>query len=238
MTLLNEKPSAEPAPFELKGSLFALTVMHLRPAALEAVDRHLSDKIGQAPGFFSNAPVVVDLEAFPDDAAAPDFEALFGCLRRHGLVPVGVRNGAPALTETAARAGIAVLPEGRAPRRPETDKADKPEAARSRIVTHPVRSGQQIYVPDGDLVLVGPVSPGAEVLADGSIHVYGPLRGRALAGARGNAEGRIFCLSLEAELVSVAGRYRMLDKDDTELWGKPAQIHLVDDHLIIEPLPR
>ncbi|HMV40395.1 MAG TPA: septum site-determining protein MinC, partial [Plasticicumulans sp.] len=99
----------------------------------------------------------------------------------------------------------------------------------------PVRSGQQVYAADGDLTLLGPVSAGAEVLADGSIHVYGPLRGRALAGVRGKLEARIFCLGLEAELVSVAGRYRILEKNG-EGWGKAVQIYLSGEHLIIEPL--
>ena len=99
----------------------------------------------------------------------------------------------------------------------------------------PVRSGQQIYMPDGDLVLLAPVSAGAEVIADGNIHVYAPLRGRALAGAKGDIKARIFCHTLEAELVAIAGNYRVIEQQDSELWGKSVQVYLADDErLIIE----
>lgn len=241
--------SADAAPFDLKGSLFTLTVLHLRRTDPAAIERHLAEKVAQAPGFFVNVPVVVDCEGLADADAALDLAGLIECLRRHGLVPVGVRNGSEALVAAAQAAGIGVLPEGRGSgRRAEPERAaaaaesergsGAPSSRGNRLSTHPVRSGQQLYAPDGDLVLLGTVSPGAEVLADGNIHIYGPLRGRALAGAKGNAEARIFCLSLEAELVSIAGRYRVLEQTSSEFWGKPVQIHLADDHLIIEPLVR
>ena len=104
------------------------------------------------------------------------------------------------------------------------------------LVDRPVRSGQQLYARDTDLIIMGQVGPGAEVIADNNIHVYGPLRGRALCGVSGNADTRIFCQSLEAELVSVAGVYRMLETIPEELRGKPAQIWLDNDRLAIEPL--
>ena len=104
------------------------------------------------------------------------------------------------------------------------------------LVDRPVRSGQQVYTRDTDLIVMGQVGPGAEVIADNNIHVYGPLRGRALCGVSGNAGTRIFCQSLEAELVSVAGNYRMLETIPESLRGRPAQIWLEDDRLNIEPL--
>ena len=104
------------------------------------------------------------------------------------------------------------------------------------LVDRPVRSGQQIYARDTDLIIMGQVGAGAEVIADSNIHVYGPLRGRALCGVSGNARARIFCQSLEAELVSVAGNYRMLETIPEDLRGRPAQIWLDDDRLNIEPL--
>ena len=106
----------------------------------------------------------------------------------------------------------------------------------TRIIDGPVRSGQQIYVPGGDLIVMASVSAGAEVLADGNIHVYGALRGRALAGAQGNSEARIFCQSLEAELVSVAGNFKLNDELRGELWQKPVQIHLQNQALGIVAL--
>jgi septum site-determining protein MinC len=101
-----------------------------------------------------------------------------------------------------------------------------------------VRSGQQIYTPDGDVIILGAVSAGAEVIADGNIHVYGVLRGRALAGVKGDIETRIFCQSLEAELISIAGRYRVSEQISPADRGKPAHIRLVEDRLVIEPLNR
>lgn len=226
-------------PFELKGSLFTLTVLHLFHPDRAAIERHLAEKIKQAPGFFSNTPVVIDLDGVVDAPDEVDFSGLYQLLRGHGMVPVGIRNGSPELQTSARQAGLPTLPESRAPggaaRKPE--RAD-PAPARSRIFSHPVRSGQQIYAPDGDLIVLGTVSAGAEVIADGNIHIYGALRGRALAGVKGDVEPRIFCQSLEAELVSIAGRYRISEQIESADRGKAMQIHLVEDRLIIEHLTR
>ena len=105
-----------------------------------------------------------------------------------------------------------------------------------KLVNRPVRSGQQVYARDTDLVILGSIGPGAEIIADSNIHVYGALRGRALCGVAGNTEARIFCQSLEAELVSVAGNYKVLEEIPEELRGKPAQIWFGNDKLMIEPL--
>jgi len=116
---------------------------------------------------------------------------------------------------------------------------DKPTATATRtmVIESPVRGGQRIYARGGDLVLMGVVNPGAEVIADGSIHVYAPLRGRALAGASGNAEARIFSLAMEAELVSIAGVYRTFDDGwPKDLSKKAAQVSLVNDKLEIVPI--
>ncbi|MGH8445862.1 MAG: septum site-determining protein MinC, partial [Solimonas sp.] len=106
----------------------------------------------------------------------------------------------------------------------------------TRIITEPVRSGQQIYVADGDLIVTSTVSPGAEVVADGCVHIYGALRGRAIAGARGEATARVFCRRFEAELVAVAGVYAVAEQMQGDLRGKPAQVVLVDGKLKIEKL--
>ncbi|MBK3775121.1 septum site-determining protein MinC, partial [Azospirillum brasilense] len=103
------------------------------------------------------------------------------------------------------------------------------------LVTEPVRSGQQIYAEKTDLVITAPVSPGAEVVADGNIHVYGALRGRALAGVSGDTNARIFCHSLEAEVVSVAGLYRVSEDFGNDVLKKPVQIFLRDGYLHMEP---
>src|SRR5206468_5302718 len=108
-----------------------------------------------------------------------------------------------------------------------------PLAVKSRLIMQPVRSGTQIYARSTDLVVTAPVSAGAEIMADGNIHVYAALRGRALAGADGDVEARIFCSRLEAELVSIAGRYLVSEQLPAEQRGFPVQIALVDDQLTI-----
>jgi len=225
------------SPFELKGSLFTLTVMHLRRTDWDAVAYHLAQKVRQAPGFFNNIPVVVDLQALSPDATV-DFGELYNLLRRQGMIPVGVRNGASQLQTAAVRAGFAVLPENRALTPKPNDQADPAAAKHNKIIHQPIRSGQQVYAPDGDLILLGPISVGSEVLADGNIHVYGTLRGRALAGVKGDIEARIFCSNLEAELVSIAGRYRTIEELEPENRDKPVQLYLSEDRLIISPLPK
>jgi septum site-determining protein MinC len=227
----------EPPPFELKGSLFTLTVLHLFQLDRAAIERHLAEKIKQAPGFFNNTPVVIDLEGMANPVDGVDFTGLYELLRGHGMAPVGIRNGGPKLQAAARLAGLPVLPESRpvaAAKKTESSES----VARNRIINHPIRSGQQIYAADGDLIVLGAVSAGAEVIADGNIHVYGALRGRALAGVKGDIEARIFCHSLEAELISIVGRYRISEQIDPSDRGKAVQIHLAQDRLVIEPLIR
>ncbi|MEZ5593520.1 MAG: septum site-determining protein MinC [Gammaproteobacteria bacterium] len=210
--------------FELKGSLFTLTILQLKRTDLVLIDQQLLIKINQAPSFFQNAPVVIDLSELTDKDESLDFAALSAILRSRGMVPVGIRNGTESLQTAARMAGLSILPDHRsaATRRatpaldqglPSADQEktdeqpDKTATLRtapstdgtsySRLLTQPIRSGQQIYAPKGDLIVLGAVSNGAEVLADGNIHIYGPLRGRALAGVKGDNTARIFCHSLE-----------------------------------------
>jgi len=229
-------------PFELKGSLFTLTVLHLFQLDRAAIERHLVEKVKQAPSFFNNTPVVIDLEGLaepPKGLDGVDFNSLYELLRGHGMAPVGIRNGSPELQAVARQAGLPVLPDSRS----SASAVKKPERTelapiRNRIINHPVRSGQQIYAADGDLIVLGTVSAGAELIADGNIHIYGTLRGRALAGVKGDIETWIFCHSLEAELISIAGRYRISEQIDSTDRGKAVQIHLVDDRLVIDHLTR
>lgn len=226
-------------PFELKGGLFTLTVMHLRQPDREAVEQHLAVKVRQAPGFFKNAPLVIDLEGLAPGDAPIDFAALSATLRERGLIPVGVRNAGIEQQAAAMLAGLPILPEGRgsaATKKP--DGSEPAPAPRTKVVTQQVRSGQQIYAPNGDLILLGAISAGAEVLADGNIHIYGTLRGRALAGVKGDETARIFCQNLQAELVAIAGHYRISEQLDEQTRGQPVQIYLAGDRLLVEPLSR
>ena len=225
-------------PFELKGSLFTLTVLHLFQLDRAAIERHLAEKIKQAPSFFNNTPVVIDLEGMAEPKEGADLKGLYELLRGHGMIPVGIRNGGPKYQAAARVAGLPVLPESRATGATKKPERPGPGMPRTRIVNHPVRSGQEVYAPEGDLVVLGAVSAGADVVADGNIHVYGALRGRALAGVKGDAETWIFCQSLEAQLVSIAGRYRVYEQLDSSERDKAVQIHLKEERLIIEHLTR
>jgi septum site-determining protein MinC len=167
-----------------------------------------------------------------------------------GSIPLGPTRSRRATTPApvadepvAAVAAVAVLevaPVEAAPveAAPElaAEIAEPAPSKPTTTVRHAVRGGQVVYARTGDLVVLAAVNPGAQVIADGHIHIYGPLRGRALAGANGNAEARIFCQSLDAELVSIAGEYLMADEMPEKLRGKPAQVSLKDGRLTVAPL--
>ena len=204
--------------------------------------------MAQAPDFFRNTPVVIDLEDFAAGNGVVDFALLVGLLRGYGMVPVGVRGGNAAQNEAAQVLELAILASAKpAVAKPKQAPAAEPPtharpaspAAGARpggvnmLVTRPVRSGQRVYAAGGDLIVIAQVSAGAELLADGNIHVYGTMRGRALAGVKGNRDCRIFCQNLQAELVSVAGNYR-LSENLQELTGRAVQIYLDDRSLVVE----
>jgi septum site-determining protein MinC len=232
----------------VQGAVFTVMVVRaglLRDAAFE---RDLAEQIGRSPRFFLNAPVVLDLRDAGEYVDVAEFAAAKEILRRHTLALVGVQNALPAQVEAAARAGLASFaPNSTQPRRqsapepaaapaptaPQPRRQDMSSMARTRLVTQPVRSGTQIYARGADLVVIAPVSQGAEIMADGNIHVYGALRGRALAGAGGDAEARIFCSRFEAELVSIAGHYLVSEQMPAAERGFAVQIALVDDRLTI-----
>src|SRR5215469_3623278 len=223
----------------VQGAVF--TVMVVRAAMLSdaAFERELDEQVRRSPRFFLNAPVVLDLKEAEGFVAAADLAAAHEFLGRHTLRLVGVQNASPEQIEAAAAAGLASFAPNPAqpPRRRATEPSLAPpppaSGGRTLLVTQPVRSGTQIYARGGDLVVTAAVSPGAEIMADGNIHVYGALRGRALAGAAGDAEARIFCSRFEAELVSIAGRYLVSEQLPAEERGFPVQIALDDDRLTI-----
>jgi septum site-determining protein MinC len=262
MTPVTQAKSIERSsyPFQLRGGAFTLLVLRLDDPKDPTLFQLLADKIAQAPNFFRNAPVVIDLQNL---AEAPPFNMaeLGRRLRQHQMVPIGVQNGTEEQNRAAVNAGWSIFPEGRhAPLRepPPTASARAAQAptpemvagapavaeneceggtgSPARLLTQPVRSGRQVYAHGGDLVVMSSISPGAELLADGHIHVYGALRGRALAGVSGDTTARIFCRSLEAELVSVAGFWRVRENIPETLIGKPAQVFLEGDRIAIEPL--
>lgn len=227
-------------PIELKGSSFTLSVVHLHEAKPEVIRQALEDKIAQAPAFLRHAPVVVNISSLVD---AVNWLPLQEAITATGLRIMGVSGCKnPQLKAEIDRAGIPLLTEGKekiARSAPKESPAPAPIATpvtKTRLIDMPVRSGQRIYAPHCDLIVTSHVSAGAELIADGNIHVYGMMRGRALAGASGDRDAQIFCTHLAAELVSIAGEYWLSDKIPAEFYGKAARLRLDATALTIEPL--
>ena len=234
-----------------------LRVRVLDPARLAA---EMEERVQRAPKLFARAAVVVDFGGLSRCPDAAEARALVDALRGAGVLPVALAYGTSAIEALAQDIGLPLLAKFRAsyerdgeaeaaPRR--ADPAPAAAAAPAPAATpaappvrgepglmhvHPVRSGQQVYAQDRDLTVCATVGAGAEVIADGSIHVYGALRGRALAGAGGMTGARIFCREFHAELVAVAGHYKVLEEIPRTLLGKPVQIWLEHDKLRIEQL--
>ncbi|MDF2042003.1 MULTISPECIES: septum site-determining protein MinC [unclassified Pantoea] len=232
-------------PIEFKGSSFTLSVVHLHHHDPAVIRKALQDKIDQAPDFLKNAPVVLNVATLSADV---NWKQLQQAILATGLRIVGVSGCKnDALKRMISRAGLPVLAEGKEsrPRAEAPPPVPVPEplpvvtetvATKTRIVNTPVRSGQQIYARDADLIITSSVSAGAELVADGNIHIYGIMRGRALAGASGDRNCQIFCTNLAAELVSIAGEYWIMDQIPQEFFGKAARLCLQDGALTIQTL--
>lgn len=239
-------PGSAPSLFEIKSAQLPLVALLLKSAQLNDVARELQHRYGDSPDFFSEDPLLIDLSALHDSDESPDWTYLLPLLRRYHLVPVAVKGGNPKQIQAALHAGLALADEAslnrtevanevKAPPAPPAE----PELLPALIVDKPLRSGQQVYARGRDLVVMAMVNPGAEVIADGHIHVFAPLRGKAIAGARGYTDARIFAVSLEAELISIAGVYRTSDNPlPANVLGKPAQVRLESggDRLLLEPI--
>ena len=231
-------------PIEFKGSSFTLSVVHLHHSQPEVIRQALQDKIDQAPAFLLNAPVVLNVSAL---TGVINWKQMQQAVMATGLRIVGVSGCKDeALKKMIARAGLPVLSEGKESRKqasapvieaaPVVPAVIAEAASKTRIVNTPVRSGQQIYARNADLIVTSSVSAGAELVADGNIHIYGMMRGRALAGVGGQRDSQIFCTNLAAELVSIAGEYWMMDHIPAEFFGKAARLSLKDGALTIQTL--
>lgn len=228
-------------PIELKGSSFTLSVVHLRDAKPEIIRQALEDKIAQAPAFLKNAPVVLNVSLLNGSA---NWQELSDIISRSGLRVVGISGCKDeALKLQIAGSGLPLLTEGKE-KSSRATKTAQPEVAvnaatpvtKSRLIETPVRSGQRIYAPHSDLIVTSHVSAGAELIADGNIHIYGNMRGRALAGADGNRDAQIFCTHLAAELVSIAGVYWLSENIPTDYYDKATRLKLTNGVLTVHPL--
>lgn len=252
------------AAFDLKGTMATLTVLRLRSTDIALIERQLRVKIAQLPQLFLDVPVLFDLSALGPEGDALALDELVRALRPCKVVPVAVANPSETLRARAVEAGLGVLQPSAAPRARDAggeagdgyEGGGMPVRAQSFsgagagagvgvaagvysgpvVVSQPVRSGQVVYAQANDLVVLAPVNPGAQVIADGHVHIYAPLRGRAVAGAQGLPGARIFCQRLEAELVAVSGAYVMAEEIPAERRGKSAQIFLQDGECRIAPL--
>jgi len=244
--------------FNFKGTVLTATVIQLLEDNPASFIQQLSKLTKTHASLLQQAPVLIDLEKFKYDKS-PDFHFLMRGLKEYGLIPLAVRGGDIKHREKAQEAGLPVIPLNKF----ETDKDIKQvehttnehkdaiksavvgitglnnstssldRGFKTRVIDAPVRSGQQIYARQADLIIKSAVSAGAEIMADGHIHVYGSLRGRALAGVSGDKEARIFCRELDAELLSVAGFYKV--KEDIQVpKGQAYQIYLDKERLMIE----
>jgi septum site-determining protein MinC len=221
--------AAIPFTFEIKSANLPLMALLLKSSDIAAVSKELAVRFGDTPDFFDQDALVIDLASLQTGLGATadiDFSALIKLLKRYRLAPIAVKGGNPAQMNAAQQADLLLAPDSHwVASRIASMPAEPPGAL---IIDKPLRSGQQVYARGRDLVLLAIVNAGAEVIADGHIHVYAPLRGRAMAGARGNTDARIFALALEAELVSIAGIYRTSENPlPPDIAGKPAQVRLV-----------
>jgi len=235
--------------FELKSAQLPVVAVALKTTDAAVLAADLAARLADDPGFFDNDPVLIDLAAVRDAEEPVDFAALSASLRALHTQPVAVRGGSPAQMQAALAAGLVAAPEA-PPARPAAPapvrevirevvrEVEVPVAGPTTVVLdRPLRSGQQVYARGGDLVVMAVVSFGAEVIADGNIHIYAPMRGRAIAGARGNTGARIFSTCLEPQLLSIAGIYRTTETElPDNVRGKPAQVRLDGEKLLIEPL--
>jgi septum site-determining protein MinC len=243
--------AAQETAFEIRFGQVGLAQMRIRSTDSAAVQAQLTARVAGAPALFERTALCLDLNSLDRDVAADELRTLLDAIRRTGVLPVGLAHGTPAIDALARELGLPVLTQFRAqsygaavaavkavpqPAAPAPAPAPAPAAeelvAIPALMHHrPVRSGQRIYARHRDLVVTSAVGAGAEVMADGCVHVYGTLRGRAMAGVRGEVSARVFCHEFNAELVSVAGVFRVFETIPPDLAGKPVQAWLDGDDL-------
>jgi len=242
---MSSRPPAHTLLFEIKNASLPLVSFVLKSADITQVAQDLQTRLGDTPDFFDNDAVLVDLQHLEDQGGPLDLPALVQLLRSFRMNPVALRPHNAAHEAAATLAGLFLTTEARTlPPSPATQEVvrevevirevvrEVTSGGSAMVVDKPLRSGQHVYAKGRDLVMLAMVNPGAEIMADGHIHVYAPLRGKAIAGAKGDTSARIFTNCLEAELLSIAGVYRTSDIPlPKEVAGKPAQVWLVGDKL-------
>jgi septum site-determining protein MinC len=254
---MNRATAAEEAPCEIRLGQVGLAQLRLRTLDPALIHAELAARAAAAPQLFERTAVCLDLGALDAEPAAAELRALLAAIRTAGFFPVGLLQGAPSVDALARELELPLIAQWRAAPKPALgallkdisppgrsapppapapiEPAPAPAVATAPLLAllhhQPVRSGQRVYARNRDLVVTTAVGAGAEVMADGCVHIYGVLRGRALAGARGDASARVFCQEFNAELVSIAGVFRVFETIPRELAGKPVQAWLEGDAL-------
>ncbi|MBF0471970.1 MAG: septum site-determining protein MinC [Gammaproteobacteria bacterium] len=219
---------------ELKGGMLMALTMQVFSCDLDAIEEGLQEKIAEGRDFFQNALIVIDFTKL--SGFLPELPPLLQIIRSNGMSPIGYRCENPEHLLLLEEIDLPLIPSSRKEGREIDGKGGKANWLPALLHTQPVRSGQQIYAQRRDLILTAQASNGSELIADGSIHVYGALRGRALCGVSGNSEARIFCNKFDAELISIAGTYRLVDESLQHLINQAVEIRLMEDKIEIIPI--
>ena len=240
-------PTLQKAALEFKSTSLTVPVLMLASSDLTQVGEQLQAKVAQAPEFFKNSPLLIDLKKLNEQELDISVQELVALIRELDFMPIGIRGGSekqnhdalaldlPVHSMHGTNAPINNKPVVKPLAASEVQEIQQEQTLENKVITQPVRSGQRVYA-KGDLIVTATVSAGAEIMAEGNIHVYGTLRGRALAGVLGDTESRIFCSDLQAELVSIAGIYQLSDDLNPEMAHKPVQISLDNQTLIIKDI--
>ncbi|MCQ4159962.1 septum site-determining protein MinC [Roseomonas sp. GC11] len=232
MTQDSTRAAAAHSPIRLRGRAHPFLTLDIADLEPEALEQALASRLAGTASFFRHAPVLLDLGALPADAG-PRVAGLVEAVRRMGLVPAAFRARWPEVERAALAAGLGRMLEPE----PRQDLAAPCDRRPTVIVSEPVRSGQRIYAAEADLVVLHSVSPGAQLLADGCIHVYGALRGSASAGIGDDPHARIFAKIMDAEMLSIAGLWLSAEEVPSEWVKRPAQLAIRDGWLRFSPLP-
>lgn len=247
--------SEEPA-FKIKTGTLPVLMLHLLSTDMGALRQQLAQRLSQTPDFFTSTPIALELSAIADSGKSLNYAELASFMLAHGMCAAGVVGGSDEQRAAAVRAGLGLFPavssRNAAKRQDEVPPVAEPAPVvqpvavmpppqpivrPTLVIDKPVRTGQRIYAEGANLVVLASVNAGAELIADGDIHVYAPMRGKAIAGARDNDAARIFVQGLEAELLAIAGCFKVFEDGIPEqVRAKPAQIYLDGSRLVILPL--
>ena len=244
--------ASAPHAYDIKSATLPLVSFLLKTPDISALQADMARRLGANPGFFDNDPVVIDLSVLEDPHNQLDLPSVCLMLRTHHMLPVAVRGANEHQLANAQQAGLFEASDLsiQAPASPRVETVvqevirevevvrEVQTGGAAMVIDKPLRSGQHVYAKGRDLIVLAMVNPGAEIMADGHIHVYAPLRGKAIAGARGDEQARIFTSCLEAELLSIAGTYRTSGDAPlpADVAGKAAQISLQGDKLVMQAL--